>query len=148
MDMDSIEASLENIGQAVQKVEQAIKDKWTTPKLIVVLGLWFLGFSWFDDLWYSKWRYALAYGVDSSKVEISDNRTHGCAFIAAPIGEKYCHWNRVVSTLRWARSTTGSPVASLDEGKTWNYFTPDPGANVPPNNTVEKVFVSWEKEED
>jgi hypothetical protein len=110
-----------------------------------VLGIWLI---WLPgELWHSKWRYALSYGVTSDKVQINSH-PHDCAFLAPPLGDKYCHYERVVSTLRWATSTTGHPIVSYDEGKTWNEFSPDANTTVPQFNTVEQVYINWEKKED
>jgi len=99
------------------------------------------------DLWYSKWRIALAWDVPTEKV-FKDNKPHDCSFFAAPLGEKYCHYQVEFSTLRWATSTTGNPIASLDEGKTWDIFTPDAGVSVPKMSTIQQVYVFWKKVEE
>ena len=115
--------------------------------LIGVIVVGFLVLSWADDLWHSKWRYATRYGVSEDKVYI-DSHPHGCAFFAAPLGLKYCHYDRTSSTLRWATSTTGNPIASYDDGKTWDVLTPDAAATVPRTSTVEEVYVRWEKKDE
>ena len=74
-----------------------------------------------------------------------DNYPHDCAFTASPFGEKYCHYDREVSTIEWAMSTTGNPIASYDDGKTWSEFTPDKGVAVPRQPTVVAVHISWKK---
>jgi len=98
-------------------------------------------------VWHSKWRYALQYNVNATEVQ-HQNQPHDCEFLTAPLGEKHCHYEPSVSTLRWATSTTGLPIASVDEGKTWETFTPDANVTVPTNSRVEKVYVSWEKKDD
>jgi hypothetical protein len=98
--------------------------------------------------WHAKWRYALSYGVSSDKVLV-DNHPHGCAFLAAPLGEKYCHYDREVSTLRWGTSTTGNRLVSYDEGKTWSVVESDPTVtNWPQYNTVEAAYINWKKIEE
>jgi hypothetical protein len=72
----------------------------------------------------------------------------GCAFLSSPLGEKYCHNERQVSTRRWATSTTGNPIVSYDDGKTWSVFTPDATATVPKVPTVQEVHISWKKIDD
>ena len=39
------------------------------------------------------------------------------------------------------------PIASYDDGKTWNTFTPDDPKAVPKYSTVEQVNVSWTKKD-
>jgi hypothetical protein len=68
--------------------------------------------------------------------------------MSAPLGEKHCSYKRSVSTIRWATSTTNTPIMSADGGKTWETFTPDPGAPVPQASTVKEVYVTWDKQED
>jgi hypothetical protein len=144
---DRIEASLGSIEAAVERVEKAVNDKWSTVQWvgIILIGsyLWSLP----GDIWHSKWRYAQAYNVAESDVYIQE-KPHDCAFLAAPLGEKYCHHDRVVLITRWATSTTGKPIASYDDGKTWNIFDPPAGETVPKLSTVKEVIINWEKKDD
>jgi hypothetical protein len=113
--------------------------------LSALVGVWLITSA--ENLWHAEWRYAQTYGVSSDKVQIA-KEPHDCDFIAAPLGAKYCHYDRVVSTMRWGTSkSTGNAVASYDEGKTWSNFTPDPGTVVPQYSTVEAVYVTWEKKD-
>ena len=139
--------AVERVESAIGRVEQAIKDKWSS---ITIIGWLLVGvFLWNvpGDIWHTKWRYAISYGVDSAKVTVAD-RPHDCAFLAAPLGAKYCHYDREISTIRWATSTTGNAIASWDEGKTWAVFTPDAGVPVPKYDTVQQVHIDWKKIED
>jgi hypothetical protein len=97
-------------------------------------------------IWHSKWRYSAAYDIPSSRVYVQD-KPHDCAFLAAPLGEKYCHYELTVSITRWARTKDGSPIVSSDDGKTWTTFDPA-GENVPQQSTVKAVYIGWEKKED
>jgi hypothetical protein len=67
--------------------------------------------------WHSKWSYALYYNADSSHVSIED-KPHDCDFLKAPLGEKGCHFTRVVSTVEIATSKANLPIESFDGGKT------------------------------
>ncbi len=99
-------------------------------------------------IWHAKWRYALSYGVTADKVLV-DTYPHDCAFLAAPLGEKYCHYDREVSSLHWATSQTGNPIASYDDGKTWSVVTnSDPSITWPKYDTVTQVYISWKKVEE
>ena len=146
-DSEDIVGALQEVEYAVNRVEGAVKEKWSTLQGIGVIIVLAFVWSWIDDGWHAKWRYAMAYNLSSDKVEIAD-KPHDCAFLAAPLGEKYCHYERDVSTIRWATSTQGLPIVSYDEGKTWSMFTPPDGATVPKSSTVESVYVSWDKKDD
>jgi len=136
--------ALQDVERAVLRVEKAVTDKWSSAQWIlatlIAAHLWSLP----GEIWHAKWRYALWNNVSSDKV-IVDDHPHDCAFLAAPFGEKYCHYDREVSTLQWATSTTGNPIASFDEGKTWSTFTPDSGIAVPRQPTVVQVYIRWKR---
>jgi hypothetical protein len=140
--------AVQSVEQAVGRVESAVKNKWASLQMLFVyiIGYYVL-FILPPSIWHAQWRYAIEYGVASSDVH-AETKPHDCNFLAAPLGNKYCHYERLVSTLRWSTSTTGNPIASFDEGKTWNIFTPDPKDMVPKYSTVESVYVNWEKKED
>jgi hypothetical protein len=129
---------------AVKRVEEAVKGKWSSVQLLgwVVIGVFLWSIP--GDIWHSRWRYSLAYDLSSDQVVI-DERPHDCAFLGAPLGEKYCHYDRDIWTLHWATSTAGAPIASYDDGKTWNVFTPDAGVSVPKADTIKQVHISWKK---
>lgn len=140
--------ALNDVESAVGRVEEAIHGRSTFWSVLIFLAFAYWVPSLIDDAWHSKWRYALAYGVSSDKVQIYTH-AHDCAFLAVPLGEKYCHYERVVSTTRWGRSVgSGHPIISTDDGKTWTEFTPDANVSVPQYSTVEEVYVGWEKKDD
>ncbi len=148
METDDIVNALQDVESAVREVEKAVKEKgnnWWGTLFGILVAVWVVSLP--SDIWHSKWRYSLSYNVPSSKV-IVQSKPHNCAFFAAPIGEKYCHYDRDVSTVEWATSTTGQPIISTDEGKTWSVFDPDPAVKVPSTPTVEEVDISWEKKEE
>jgi hypothetical protein len=146
--MSELATAVYDVEKAVERVEAAVKNKWTSLQSLFcyIIGYYVL-FILPPSIWHAQWRYAVEYGVASSDVHM-DTKPHDCAFLAAPLGAKYCHYERVVSTLRWSTSTTGNPIVSYDEGKTWNIFTPDPKDIVPKFSTVESAYVNWEKKED
>jgi hypothetical protein len=90
-----------------------------------------------EPIWHSKLRYSIQYGVRYSSVT-KLKEPHKCDFLTAPIGNKNCHYEAEVSTVRTAISTEGKPIVSWDDGKTW---TSDD--NVP--LTKSSVSVSWKK---
>jgi hypothetical protein len=83
--------------------------------------------------------YAWKYGLDSSKVTI-ERPPHDCEWTSAPIGEKHCHYDARVVTVR-VRSELAVGAAdptefvSYDEGRTWQL-------NLLPR-AAPGVFVSW-----
>jgi hypothetical protein len=145
--LQDVESAVRDVESAVHRVEQAVKGKWPSIAWVGLILIYMLFESLLGQAWHAKWRYALAYAVSSDKVHI-DNHPHDCAFLAAPLGEKYCHYERTVSTVRWSTSTTGYPIVSYDDGKTWSVFEPDPTVYVPKISTVEGVYVSWEKKDE
>lgn len=81
--------------QAVNRVEKAIEGPFRGIFwLIILLGAWMT----VKDIWYSKWRLGLAYNVSSGKVFV-DKAPHDCDFLAAPLGAKYCHYERHMETI-------------------------------------------------
>lgn len=139
--------AIESLESAVARVEQAVKEKWSSA--VAVGWVVILSFLWDvpGNMWHSKFRYEAEYSLPADKI-IAAERPHDCAFLSAPLGSKYCHYDREVSTLRWATSTTGNPIVSWDEGKTWSVFTPEAGTTVPKTDTVQEVFISWKKVEE
>jgi hypothetical protein len=143
---DRVDDAADRIEAALGRVETAIKDKWSTVQWV---GIMFIGvFLWSlpRTIWHAKWRYAATYNIPSSQVYVQD-KPHDCVFLAAPLGEKYCHYERTISITRWATSQTGNPIVSYDDGKTWSSFDPA-GEKVPQYPTVKAVYIGWEKKED
>jgi hypothetical protein len=150
--------NLYDIEQAVSRVEDAVERSSTTS-----LAFWtYAGYMLFSllvtlslihlmpgDLWHSRLRYFIQYNVNPNRVRYDNvfvgKQPHDCDFLAAPIGEKYCEYKPVVTTTRWATSTTGVPIVSYAGGP-WNQFTPYTGAFVPLQPMVVAVVVSWQKE--
>ena len=144
---DNASLELRNLERAVREVKKAVEDKnrgcWLIFFIIVVLGLVELS----GRAWHSKYRYALQYSIGAEAVHV-DKEPHDCAFLAAPLGEKYCHYEPVVLKVLWAKSTTGKPITSTDDGKTWNEATPAPGSIVPVEPKVTEVYITWDKKDD
>lgn len=88
-------ADSDDLLAAIKDVKRAVQEKTTTASALVWVLLAGLVFSWLDSAWHSKLRYAIEYDVSSSKVTI-DEVPHDCAFLAAPVGEKYCHHERII----------------------------------------------------
>jgi hypothetical protein len=92
---------------------------------LLMMALWFVWLAHVSD-W--QWLYALQYDVESAHVTI-DNKPHDCEWGAAPIGEKNCHYERVIH---------------YDDGKA--YPRPDGYGAVPA--VAPFVHVSWSKVND
>lgn len=141
-DLEDIETA---ISEAVTRIERAVNNR---PNYLFSLFWFAVGWLIFFTLpgfvWHSKVRYAVQYNTGTNKVSIQ-RQPHDCNFFFAPVGDKDCHYERQVSTLRWAKSTGGLPIFSIDEGKTWTEFTPAEGQFVPTQSTVEQVTISWIK---
>jgi hypothetical protein len=96
----------------------------------------FLGWL-FGDVWHSKLRYVIQYQVSYDQV-VKAKRPHDCDWLTAPLGDKNCQYEPQVQTVRTAISTTGSPIVSYDDGKTWSA-----NEGVPP--VKNGVYISWQK---
>lgn len=52
-------------------------------------------FAVWDTDWFTKWRYYLTSDIPAAHVFI-DSQPHDCDFLTAPLGQKNCHYERVV----------------------------------------------------
>ena len=92
MNMPELIDAVENVEQAVKDLEQTVKDKWSTARWVGALFLYMMVSGIFSAVWHSKIRYAVEYGVGTDKITVEKiSPSESCAFLAAPIGEKYCH---------------------------------------------------------
>jgi hypothetical protein len=87
----------------------------------------------------SPWAYALKYDTDSTHVHITP-KPGDCDFLSAPIGFKDCHYEKSVEVTRHANGSTGPPIVSYDDGKTWHPLPADQLLS----SSVE-VYVSWNR---
>jgi hypothetical protein len=117
-----------------------MKDNWGC--LVSVIGLVVL-IGYLTDVTNTKWWNAA--GVkDENKIKI-EKKPHDCEFLTAPLGNKNCHYDKVVQKTMWGTSTSNRPIVSFDDGKSWNEFTPEPGVTVPRAPTVVEVYVTWNR---
>ena len=144
--VEGLETAIRRVEVAVARVENAINNKWSTAQWVGIIIFGTLLWSLPGDIWHAKWRYAATYDIPSSQVYVQDE-PHDCAFFAAPLGAKYCRYERTVSVTRWATSKTGNPIISYDDGQTWSPFDPAP-EHAPQYSTVKAVYIGWEKKED
>jgi len=108
-----------------------------------VFAVGYIGYLILTGVWYSKARYYLEYGLspglDWSQVT-REKTPHDCTWLAAPLGDKYCHYDAKVSSTQVSKdANTGKPVYSYDNGKTWNWI--DPAYPITPSVDIEWVKV-------
>jgi hypothetical protein len=158
--MSDMVDAIESVEQAVGRVEQAVNkgnERWSTVQLIfaTLVGFWLISLP--GQIWHAKWRYAFSYGVSSEKVLVA-KQPHDCAFLAAPLGTKYCHYKRLVYGYNTAGDLlagddapiyssdvqTGRPTVSYDNRKTWQLI-PE-GSRI--DTRVDRVEIEWVKAED
>jgi hypothetical protein len=111
---------------------------------VVCLAIFYFVYIGCSAAWHSRARYAMQYGVAYDRVYKS-NKPHDCDFLAAPIGEKNCHYDADAQkqSVRTAVSTTGNPIVSYDDGKNWYLNDSNP-----PAKPEASVTVTWQKVEE
>jgi hypothetical protein len=87
--------------------------------------------------WSYRWQNALDSELTDAVVTVA-HRPHDCEFMTAPLGDKHCHYERHVDTIRVHDSGSG-PEVSYDNGHSWSR-TPSP--------MKPAILVSWTKVED
>lgn len=90
---------------------------------------------WPESVWANGWRYSLEQDLDGANV-VADRKPHDCEFLTAPIGDKHCHYDKRVMTVRVRNAESAGAMVSYDEGKTWQ--TADPSVR-------RTVLVAWER---
>ena len=103
---------------------------------------------WTDPIWYS-----LQYQADWNQVETESKPTE-CDWGRSPIGGKGCHFKKTVYALnaagervggddapQYGQSTTGKPIVSWDNGKTWDWYS----ESAAPDMRVARVLITWIK---
>ena len=144
-DPDDHGYSLEDVCDRLENIEAAVAANRRDLGWVVLVIFGWLALAGFADMWNSKIRYSWWYNVGYDQVTIQKKPTE-CDFFDAPIGNKDCHYDRRVSTIR-VKAENSAPAqypvkyVSFDDGKTW---TPDDAT--PPTNP--QVVVSWERVED
>lgn len=122
--------------------------------VVIVILIW-------QPKWFQKWWTGVQEGTQNI---VMLPKPHDCEFSTAPLGEKHCHYDKVIQKVMWAKSTKGEPIRSYDGGKTWYPHIPgqcyadqtfdcpeqfDPPRNdVPMYPTVTGITVGWTKVED
>jgi hypothetical protein len=157
--------SLEDVCDRLDNIEAAVEANHANHTdlggLVGLVLIWLAVVIWVPDLWNSKLRISLWYSVGYEQVTIQKEPTD-CNFFHAPMGNKDCHYDRQVSTVRVGTNQWGGQSISYDEGKTWTQtaksqngdpiVSNDGGKSwstefVPPL-TKPEVVLSWEKKDD
>jgi rubredoxin len=116
----------------------------------VALLIW----SFLPDSWTDPWKYSVIYSANSDNVHVTD-KPKDCDFIHAPLGDKACHYKKVIygynsrgdfvagdNAPQYSTNTQNKPIISYDGGKSWQLL---PDAQNPPDTKVVKIEVDWEK---
>ena len=83
--------------------------------------------------------YAFEYHVPVKDVIVTP-KPHDCEWGTAPLGNKNCHYERRIESVRVSKNLrTGEPIVSFNNGRTWEPET------IP---TEPSVWVSWDRVED
>ena len=90
-----------------------------------------------ENKWANKWRYSFEDDLEDATFVLT-KLPHDCEFLTAPLGDKHCHYEKQVRTIRVRLLRAGREV-SYDEGKSWSKAEPSDHAT---------VFVSWNRVED
>jgi hypothetical protein len=87
----------------------------------------------------SKWGVSMLNGVEYSQ---TPDKPHDCEWEAAPLGNKYCHYEAdVVKMITGQDTTTGRPTISYNNGKTWSW-------NDGEYPTKAQSYITWVKKQD
>ena len=108
---------------------------------LVVLAGWLAARFIAPDDWII--RYAAQYMVSPSDVTIEPRPTR-CDWWHAPLGDKACHYRKVVQVVKWRMASSGKPEISYDDGKVWVEGEPDKDQAIPATH----VSVGWVRVED
>jgi hypothetical protein len=112
--------SLKDICYRLDNIEAAVEANHTDLSGVVWVALiWLALFAWLPDMWHSKLRYSMWYGVDYDQVTI-EKKPADCNFFHAPLGDKDCHYDPQVNVVKVDNSNAwGGQSISYDDGKTW-----------------------------
>jgi hypothetical protein len=97
---------------------------------LAVVGLAFAAWWVLPDDWRVK--YAAEYMLNNDQVFI-DRKPHNCEWATAPLGDKHCHYEKVVTVFNRKNEIIAGPA---------------PTNPAPEDQKPAKVFVAWERVED
>jgi hypothetical protein len=125
----------------------------STPIILLCFALvvWFF----LPDSYTDRIKYSFEYNCPSDQVHRSPRPTD-CDWGHAPLGDKDCHYKKIVSAYNAAEyvvagdgaaiyggdQATGKVIVSYDDRKTWQILTPDSPAL---DRRVKSVEISWVK---
>lgn len=109
---------------------------WFVLALLFAAGGYAAEWMFPESEWATKWRYSLDSDLNNADYVIEKHR-HDCEFLSAPMGDKHCHYDKVVNIIRVRNGSSGRE-ASYD-GNSWS--PAEPGSRT-------TVYVSWNKVEE
>ena len=121
---------------------------------IIGAGIWWI----LPDSWTDPIKYSWVYDKVNSSNVLYTEKPKDCDFMHAPLGDKGCHYKKVVNGFnaagyrivgddapRYSSDVkTHKVVISYDNGKTWDFLP----AGEKVDNVVVKVEVDWVKVSD
>jgi len=107
---------------------------WIVLGLLYGAGAYVADWIFPESEWATKWRYSLDSELRNADF-VFDKHPHDCEFLSAPMGDKHCHYDKVVATIRIRNGQSGREM-SHDDGRTWSPAESGDRAT---------VFVSWNK---
>src|SRR5437899_2068914 len=106
-DPDEHGYGLEDVCDRLDSIEAAVKaNHWDFRWVGWAALIWLALLVWIPDMWHSKTRYAWWYGVNTAQVTI-EKKPKDCNFFHAPLGDKDCHYDIQVSTIRTNKNAYG-----------------------------------------
>jgi hypothetical protein len=119
--MNDLAGAIYNVEQAVERVEEAVKNKLSfTISFFIGALLLPVVTNIGSDILHSKLRYSLQYNVPIHAV-VFEHRPHDCDFLAAPLGNKYCDYDRTLTedakavVIGWTKSPNSNVPAGTPE---------------------------------
>ena len=88
-DLDDIHSELVSLRASVEASSES--RKFVIVWWLLLLFGWTLAGGIFSDVWHSKTRYVIQYGVNYNQITMQ-SRPHDCSFLHAPLGDKGCHY--------------------------------------------------------
>jgi hypothetical protein len=135
--LDDVCSGLDSIETAIKRIENRATSWW--PYAIGAF-MWLVVPGLLSSAWHSDLRYKWQYGLNDADIHRGIH-PHDCNFLAAPLGDKYCHYDITVLEEEVRQSQQpGSYLVSQDGGKTWR-----------PTETTyayHGIWINWNKVDD
>lgn len=109
---------------------------WLVLGLLYAAGGYAAEWMFPESEWATKWRYSLDSELKNATY-VTEKHPHDCEFLSAPMGDKHCHYDKVVNIVRVRNGPSGREISY--DGSVWS--PAEPGART-------TVYVSWSKVEE